>query len=647
MSILTRKIRVTGEVQGLAGICTQLTLAESTVSPPNNATAVFNGNNAVITNTAGGTADYSSADEVNIFSFKDAGSSPIVAEMTTNSISLADSGSSTSLLIADTSLSNYVQGVVVSFGTGSSDGTIFDGSFTPIFSGLNQSDFTFPYKAHIEVFEDGTGTFKDSDGRSSALAIAIGPALTNNLVFVGLASPPIVASETIDFTINGGSTPFLLPLDDSSAKTWCNLPPYPLFEESFYISTLEAPAVLSNGDRTVSFTHDNVNTPEFIAGMGYAEGTQPVTIVQNTFELVVNANTDDAINGSLVISSGDLNGTVKEQFIEVGLIPSFNNYNINIGGVNVSTIPALSPGDIFSATIIDGSPQPSIRFSYKIGSDDPVFLDPIELVGGTDFGSQAGFLVTPQASGMFQATYDGLESNMVIDTYPTGYTDSFGDAMPSKTAAETKLLQFEESPFFTNSNGTGTVVLSGGNRTMTSTADGSNILTANGYSSRFLSVGSGIRVIEMTIDTQIDTTLGGFGDELLDFRALKEDVHGNSLIHLSKFSDDALKIRSQGASGTIFSVVKASYVPADGDVWAIEADTDNDLVRAHLWDGSTLYTSGWIAHEFEVAYVPIAGFLTMPTSTTSVITQNFNAADLDGNITYSVGAMDLLGVVIT
>lgn len=206
-------------------VCDQTSLSSGGF-PSNNATVVYNAENMVITNVAGGPNSAAGVD-ANTFALTSA-TVPVVFEATMNAVSENNNESGFGLTVFSSDFL-ALSGVSIDLGTGS-NGSIRDtGSNDTLASGLAFPTITptGPYRVHIEVFQDGSYTWKTQDDTGplqSGSYTGTGSMVGKTLSAVSGGAAPFSAAATSDISVWGRDSDIVMSLTDPLAKTWCNLP---------------------------------------------------------------------------------------------------------------------------------------------------------------------------------------------------------------------------------------------------------------------------------------------------------------------------------------------------------------------------------------------------------------------------------------
>jgi len=606
--LTSNKMSVSGPLSSGGGdaICSVLTLA-TLAGPPATAGVVYTGNNMLISNPDGLTTNsVVGYDAATTFDLN--GSVPVAVEATCLAPSVLDDNGAMAIVVVATDFSTNC-GVTATFGTGA-DGTIEDLNANVILSGLPRP--TFPYTLHLEANEDGTGTFEDSEGNTGVIA-AIAPFTGKTCVFATGTEPPDTMGATLDVTTNA-SGPLAIALTDPLAKTYCNLTPSPaaVAQYKFFEQSGDANAVLSNSDRTITVTHDNVLDGDFVEAFAFDSDEQTRgTYSGNVFEFEIDSNTLSALNGFLsllpVVSPDSARGLVIGQDFTSNFV-SLDNWQLFTHDVQA--------GDSFAAIITQDTANEEVltRFCFRPSLGNAVFITDWPLRGSDNINPTNLILQNQsvaQAAGVLAGTFNGIDGDLVIPNYPLGSVGYNGIAIPSHTIAETRNVLWQDTLYNNVHEQAGNTisVLTGNDLTIVTSAAAA-IKNMRAWKNVMVEDGSGIRATGISITVPFTTGAGeicgaiGFGSD-------SSFVGGNSRIWICVVAGDlVLYIEARDGTSTQ-TIIKGGYSSAIGDEWMVEIDTDARLCRAHVDDG-VLVTTAWEtyvigAEEPETRWMEVAG----------------------------------------
>ena len=603
--VIVPQIIVSGDA-----ICTTLTLSEL-VPFTTNATAVYLSNNVVVTNTAGGVNALLSLDTINTFDLT--GSVPLAFEATCLAPSVLDDNGAHGVGAISTDFS-AIGGLQRNFGTGA-DGTIGPiGGGAPVVSGLPRP--TFPYTFHVEINTDGSGTFEDSDGNSGSFTAQAGSFTGKTGQMLVLSSAPDTASSTVNATSNA-SGPLIIALTDPTAKTYCNLTgaPVTVAEYKFFEQSKDANVLLSNADRTITMTHDNVLQGDFIYTFAFDSDIQTRgTYNGNVFELEIDTHTSEAITSFL--------------FLEVGVAPQSpqglsiakdaDSNAIRLDGWELFT-HTIASGDIFAALVLSDTSGAFVetRWCFKPAGGDAVFITGIPL-RDSDNTNSTNIVVENassgvQAAGVLAMTFDGIDGDLGITNYPAATAKAYnGDPIPLSTAAESRNILWNINVFNATHELVGdTIAVTFGNTLTIATGASSATKRMRAWKNVMAEDGTGIFATGISITTPFTTGAGeicgaiGMGSDSTTFG-------GNSRIWIAQTGTDLELVIISRDNTRVDTTIKSTYSSAIGDEWMIEIDTNNHLARAHVDDGVLLTTTAWVNYDIgaqpvETRWMEVAG----------------------------------------
>jgi len=615
--------------------CSVLTL--SNAQPPFNATVTYdsapNTNRYTVTSTTGAPSQAFSFDPVNTFSLNTG--AVVVAEVYGEQPSVANNGGGAGIGVLDVSGFSAFQGIKFDYGTGS-NGQFSDVFGNPIGAANKPYPTTWPYVLKIEVAENGTATYRDNNGQSGLLS-SLGAFTGITCGLFSLSSAPNTAGSSVSNTLNGGSQPFQLPLDNPSAESWCNQSgtPLPPFAEKFYTVVSAAPWSVLNNNDNAEVVHNGSSSGNISSSLGYSQAAPNpvgVTQVNNVVEIEVISVSGDPFQSS---SSLVLQQTSSGEGITLENSSFSNQKQLEIANnVSFGSIRPLQVGDVFFIIYI--SSNNTIRLGYKLTGEDSIIFDEFDANGGPNAGATFLGVNAAQASGSARFKVNGLDSSLVVSDYPTGTTGYDGSALPSKTAPEVIDIKLEQNPFVealgSGSSPTGVVNITGSTFTCNSDTSNCNFFALG---NRFIQPTMGNIAIEAEL-----TTLSASAREGLFLKGINSSSPFSEISILDNGSNVVIRVRDQFGTSTDTIISAGSF--SSGDVVGIEYNPTTGVAIGHYKPSGlpevTPVTS--TATPFSSAYMPQVGGAIIPSGNTFVITQHWKAADMV--LTYS-SADDLEG----
>lgn len=632
-------------------LCGDLTYSFLAAFPVDTIDVVFAGNQITATRNGASSNPGANQDAVNLFNITGA-AGPLVFEVNCAAPSVLNDngGLGGGLLATDFTAAG---GVILDFGTGVNGVVTNFLTGAPIASGLTYPA-AFPVVYHFEVDEAGTFFWEFEDGNGTSIAsgseAATGASFTGKTCeIVNITNPAATNLSTIATTFVGNA-PFTIPLNDSSAATWCTFPvgapPEPV-EMFLQNQPPDSTVTLINSDRTINIDGDGITEAGFSYSAGWSAGGIPAGQENpdgNVFEFEITAND---IQEFLIALQLFAQGKTQITF----LFGSFSDtYLIFLGGVTLLR-GSLDAGDVFAYQYIDNGASPTeIRFYYIPNGGTPLVMDTFTMDADSDFATIVGNLGgTPADTTNMQIDFNAVESQM-SHTYPDGSKDYEGTALVTTSGPFVAVpATWYETGFTSRDPALGdTMVVSGGGKTLTAT-NGGGADTAEGYVVSPASAKSDDSIYAATL--KVVTADASNKAPEIGFRGMGGDNSDTTDIKVTRNNsgDIILDILPMGST----TILAATPID-DDDYLTIELDTENEQAKGHFWDdsASTLTSTAWVSYagQGKTMFIPTGGVDQLDDGEACVLENQFDELDMDQANTkaaLSAGAIDVLGQVIT
>jgi len=472
------------------------------------------------------------------------------------------------------------------------------------------------------------------------------------------------AANFVNGNMNVGNREFAHGLP-SGAKRFCEFTAQKA-GNGFYQANAIGDTSISVDFREATITKGGASAPSLTATIGTGLLFPAIDYLNNVFEVFVQSSSGDMFGGSFLNAAAGIDflfsgGTqfginAIDNALSIGsnsILPA-SEYQQELAIISNREAGAnYIQGVILNGTakILAGSDDtPTARAFYKFDGEPLVIFDPVKLPpnssSSTVFVTDLNVIQSSSnAPGSDEATIrTNSEEGQYIGVYPDGSNDIQDDPI-STTAPETRVAQFEDDTFYTQSPTTPPQIQNSNTRLRVDNDSGSGMVVLTHTRLHAQETDSNMIVVGVNLTTLVTSVGYQFGLQAVNKRATAISVSIDSGDLIAESEDDSVSLGQENVSAT--------YTAAVNDRWFIQYDPSNQRFRGILFRGAVSSVSAWVDAAGNdgswngIAWMPRVGHINVPNGEILEIDTVFTASQMSNDEkTFFDGSFDLEGTEI-